>query len=494
MDPIPVAKILTRSAMKAAYNFYNDYNSRYDSNSGNISNSNSNKDTTPISNSTTNDLPSYEQAVNSTSKSKSKVKRAPDSSYSDQTNNSSSEQQQQQHQPSSKRKCYDTDMRRHGVYYPNVQIASTKQQQQPQKQQQQQQQRRQQKWGYISHGERKVYWRQNISRNVNIRTGYSGGHLVLRIASGNEVDWKCTKLRQVQVEQQQQQQDSEEERGELIIEESDSEREDVGYVVVDGVQSEEGIVKNSTQNCVREDPRNGSATYSFVTLNYDQFKKLKEWYKPISDKLVETSDNVLNYFTLSDNPSESICYDRGDEFPHENSVKNKVQLTCSSVATFEQLINTRNAPCNYVGRVVLTKDEFKLLGQHLTHIEEQFSIFPRNQTDDLIAPMIYDVVGEILMNLVRQKFPNLTQADLLLLNSPEIRIAFFDAYEHIINFSYSNNIIYRVKERLLEEHNCCVGFDLYSYYHYTISRLSSVILATASALERYLAERETCNN
>jgi hypothetical protein len=294
-----------------------------------------------------------------------------------------------------------------------------------------------------------VCWRQNISDNVIICTGYVDGQLVLRISNGSGIGFKCGS---VQFEQNQA-------------------LNNTGEVAVHTELTDAEI---NTQ-------------YNFVTVNYDQFTRLRDiWNGFVSSTQNYPRGALFSQYLSYNELVGAYWYDKAVEeiraVPGGVGQRQQVELVASGgvSVTFHQWV-VDNRRYGRAGYVVLNREEFLKLGSFLEHIRVIFDTFPRHQKDDVIAKIILEIVGRIIFKLMKAKFPYISHSHVLRMAGRNIWCAFSEAYEHVVNFSYSTDILKCVREKLTHEYNLPVSFDLFTYFRYTVSSIQRVILATANA-------------
>jgi hypothetical protein len=212
----------------------------------------------------------------------------------------------------------------------------------------------------------------------------------------------------------------------------------------------------------------GIPSVSCVMLSSSEYEVFQcEWVNMIS--MMTSSDVNKGQFVQlsaeSEGPSVKMV-----KFPHS-------QL---AVITTEN-INSAREVHEITGRVELSRDEFFKLGPKLVQIKETFDRFPNDQSCDPISHIIFDMLADILLHMVHRKVTGLTPTDILLL-MPKFRVPFFLAYEEMVNFSFSTNILRNLKI-VLANARIDAKFDLYTYLHFCMSQISNLLLNMAARFD-----------
>jgi hypothetical protein len=275
----------------------------------------------------------------------------------------------------------------------------------------------------------KVYSRHDIG-NVNLRTGYFGGKLVLRVSNGVDI----------------------------ATPEQFSEDESNSVTGYSPPPSYSSIMKDKCLPC------------NYVMLDSREFKILQREFV-----------NMCSMLTISDKKKGQYMYlDETLKTTRPDQVKKVTFVNAEKVIiTSENRSNNNNDNSMFeeAGRVVLASEEFFQLGSKLIKIRQTFDCFPNMQSTDPVAGLIFDMVSDILIEIIREKTPSLTSQDILEM-TPEFTQLFFDAYEQLVNFAFSTDILRNLKTEL-SSRGLNVKWDVYSYYHFCISQIPILLQTMA---------------
>jgi isocitrate/isopropylmalate dehydrogenase len=189
--------------------------------------------------------------------------------------------------------------------------------------------------------------------------------------------------------------------------------------------------------------------------------------------------NMCSMLTISDKKKGQYMYlDETLKNIRPDQVKKVTFVNAEKVIiTSEIRSNDDHSKFEETGRVVLTSPDFFQLGSKLLKIRQTFDCFPNMQSTDPVAGLVFDMVSDILIDIIREKTPSLSSQDILVM-TPEFTQLFFDAYEQLVNFAFSTDILRNLKTEL-SSRGLNVQWDVYSYYHFCISQISKLLQTMA---------------
>jgi hypothetical protein len=117
------------------------------------------------------------------------------------------------------------------------------------------------------------------------------------------------------------------------------------------------------------------------------------------------------------------------------------------------------------GQVIMDAKQFMNLGYHLLEVTTIMSRYPASVRDDAVTQVMYGVTAETMLNIMQGSFTQPIVVEQLSTFDGYFLKVYFDAYNEVMNFSYSTNILGQVRAKLDELHLSYLGMDLYTLFH-----------------------------